>query len=59
MESFPTSLTAVDNGSRQGEEGEEEVDDVFARLREQHLLRLSIYEELHAKNGGGGGGRHS
>jgi hypothetical protein len=47
----------------QGEEGEEEVDHVLARLREQHAPRRRVDEELHAQRGprpgaaGGGGGR--
>ena len=46
------------HGDGQREEGEEEVDDLLARLREQHPLRLPVDEELHAQRGRGRGCCH-
>ena len=40
-----------DRGDGQGEEGEEEVDDVLARLAVQHAPALGVHQQLHARAG--------
>ena len=46
--------SATDRGDGQGEEGEEEVDDVLARLAVQHAPALGVHQQLHAERGSAG-----